>query len=223
MNSEPEAVAIGSELVADNDSEKGLVRFSPPLPETKQAAIRGVEMGHVVRIVLRFRERFWEKLAPRSSSSSEANNHVPSNFANLGFLHHSDAPLPNWWTQLHIRAPTLVGWCGGASAERLRPKLSPDAVLDEAFASLQMIFDVSKSQLRELFVSSHLHDWTSDPFSLGAYAYLPVNGLIAQQALAQPIDNVLFFAGEAMSVGHIGTVHGAIASGLRAAQEILSS
>jgi monoamine oxidase len=43
-----------------------------------------------------------------------------------------------------------------------------------------------------------------------------------QQILARPIDKKLFFAGEATSVGHIGTVHGAIQSGQRAAQEILS-
>ena len=42
------------------------------------------------------------------------------------------------------------------------------------------------------------------------------------EALARPIDNTLFFAGEATDVsGHNGTVHGAIASGNRAAAEIL--
>jgi len=51
---------------------------------------------------------------------------------------------------------------------------------------------------------------------------VPVNGLELQQILAQPIANKLFFAGEATSVGHIGTVHGAIQSGQRAAKEILS-
>ena len=174
--------------------------------------------------MLRFRERFWEKLALHSPD-----HRAPDTFADLGFIHYPDAPLSNWWTQLHVRAPILVGWCGGADTKRLltnkelaTEKLSPDAVLHEALRSLQLIFHVSESRLRELLISSHLHDWTSDPFSRGAYAYLPVNGLAAQQALAQPVDNVLFFAGEATCVGHIGTVHGAIASGLRAANEILS-
>jgi monoamine oxidase len=36
------------------------------------------------------------------------------------------------------------------------------------------------------------------------------------------VDNKLFFAGEATAVGHIGTVHGAIQSGQRAAAEILT-
>ncbi len=44
---------------------------------------------------------------------------------------------------------------------------------------------------------------------LSAYSYVPGDGLKAQQAPAQAVDNTLFFAGEALSVGHIGTVHGA--------------
>ena len=70
-------------------------------------------------------------------------------------------------------------------------------------------------------VESYFHDWANDPFTRGAYSYLPVNGLEAQQALSHPVDNKLFFAGEATAVGHIGTVHGAIQSGQRAAAEIL--
>ena len=130
--------------------------------------------------------------------------------------------MPTEWSLLHIRAPILIGWSGGANAELLLDgELSQDELLDEALKSLQIIFGLSGSKLRNLLVSSHMHDWKSDPFARGAYAYLPVNGLKAQQSLAQPVNNVLFFAGEAMSVGHIGTVHGAIETGLRAAKEIL--
>jgi monoamine oxidase len=195
------------------ENESAAVRFIPELPEEKQAAIRGVEMGDVVRIVLRFRERFWETL---SSTRGES-------FEDLGFIHYPEVPLPTWWSLLHIRAPILVGWSGGANAERLlKAELSEDELLNEALKSLQIIFGLSESKLHNLLVSSHMHDWKSDPFARGAYAYLPVDGLKAQQTLARSLANVLFFAGEAMSVGHIGTVHGAIESGQRAAQEILN-
>jgi monoamine oxidase len=102
-------------------------------------------------------------------------------------------------------------------------ELSQEELLNEALKSLQMIFGISESGLRQLLVSSHTHNWSSDPFTRGGYAYVPVNGLKAQQTLAQPVSKVLFFAGEATSVGHVGTVHGAIASGLRAAKEILKN
>jgi len=62
------------------------------------------------------------------------------------------------------------------------------------------------------------------PLSVGAYSYIPVGGNEAQAQLAQPVENTLFFAGEATNTeGHHGTVHGAIASGLRAAGEIMDS
>jgi monoamine oxidase len=212
--SEPEAVATGPALNQLPGAGNTAVRFVPDLPEEKQAAIRGVEMGDVVRMVLRFRERFWEKLSTSSGESLE----------DLGFIHYPEAPLPTWWSLLHIRAPILVGWSGGANAELLlEAELSQDELLNEALKSLQIIFGLSESKLRHLLVSFHMHDWKSDPFTRGAYAYLPVDGLKAQQSLAHSVNNVLFFAGEAMSVGHIGTVHGAIETGIRAAQEILDA
>jgi monoamine oxidase len=73
-----------------------------------------------------------------------------------------------------------------------------------------------------LFEAAYFHDWQSDPFSRGAYSYGTVSADGAQEALASPVENTLFFAGEATDVtGHNGTVHGAIASGRRAAREIL--
>jgi monoamine oxidase len=70
--------------------------------------------------------------------------------------------------------------------------------------------------------ASYFHDWNSDPFSYGAYSYVKAGGEGCQATLAAPIANTLFFAGEHTdTTGHNGTVHGAIASGQRAAKEIL--
>ena len=227
--------------VLQADAEKlGSVRFVPELPEDKQNAIRLLEMGQVVRVVLRFRKRFWEQLDIPGTGARE-------DFEQLGFIHYPEAPIPTWWTLLPIRAPILVGWTGGPNAEKLAARarrlaesglddeqhgesgardeqiasLDRGEILNVAIRSLQQIFGISESKLRELLVASYTHDWHSDPFARGAYAYLPVNGLEAQQALARPVDETLFFAGEATSVGHIGTVHGAIESGQRAAREVL--
>jgi hypothetical protein len=58
--------------------------------------------------------------------------------------------------------------------------------------------------------------------SLGAYSYVPVGAITAPIRLAEPVADTLFFAGEATnSDGHSGTVHGAIATGYRAADELL--
>ena len=66
------------------------------------------------------------------------------------------------------------------------------------------------------------HNWHRDPFSAGAYSYIPVDGLEAQAQLARSVDDTLFFAGEATDLeGQNGTVHGAMASGRRVAGEII--
>jgi monoamine oxidase len=129
--------------------------------------------------------------------------------------------MPTWWSLLPLHAPVLVGWAGGTGAEKFRGLAEPVCV-SEALRSLKQIFGVSETTLQKTLLRSYMHDWNADLFSRGAYAYLPVDGLDAQQKLARPVRNTIFFAGEATSVGHIGTVHGAIESGQRAAREILA-
>jgi monoamine oxidase len=75
-------------------------------------------------------------------------------------------------------------------------------------------------QLRAAFVA----DWQSDPFSIGAYSYIPVGAITAPMVLAEPVSDTLFFAGEATDTeGNNGTMHGAIASGFRAADDLLTA
>lgn len=66
------------------------------------------------------------------------------------------------------------------------------------------------------------HNWVNDPYSRGAYSYMVVGGSDSPGKLARPVKGTLFFAGEASDTdGRTGTVHGAIASGRRAAKQAL--
>jgi monoamine oxidase len=201
-------------VLQERSRAHGAVRFVPALPAEKQKAIQDIPMGHVLRIALVFRERFWEGLDIPGTGAQE-------DLSQLGFLHYPEAALPTWWSLLPLHAPVLVGWAGGPGAEKFAG-MSEEECLSEALNSLKKIFGISETILRKTLLRSYLHDWTADPFSRGAYAYLPVHGLESQQELARPVQNTIFFAGEATSVGHIGTVHGAIESGQRAAREILA-
>ena len=59
--------------------------------------------------------------------------------------------------------------------------------------------------------------WNQDPFSLGSYSYTPVGSKQSQRRqIAMPIENRVFFAGEATSQFFPATVHGAFLSGVRA-------
>jgi len=168
----------------------------------------------VIRINLMFRERFWEDAKVWDEHGAAVS------FRNAGFFHCPEAAIPTWWTQLPLRAPLLVGWAGGPAADRLR---SEGGLVDQAITSLSLILNTSTAEIQGELEASYIHDWHDDAFSRGAYSYVPVNGLEAQQVLSQPLDHKLFFAGEATCAGHVGTVHGAIQSGQRAAREVLDT
>jgi monoamine oxidase len=93
-----------------------------------------------------------------------------------------------------------------------------------AVQALARIMGCDEGELRRQLTGAYTHDWQQDPFSRGAYSYAAVGGIDAARALAAPVADTLYFAGEATnSDGYSGTVHGAIATGLRAAQELLQA
>ena len=78
-------------------------------------------------------------------------------------------------------------------------------------------------ELRKYLVRWHQHDWKNDLHSLGSYSYVPRGAIRASDVLSVPVQNTLFFAGEHTDTsGHWGTVHGALRSGYRAAEQLMS-
>jgi monoamine oxidase len=198
-------------LRAPSDAPGG-VRFDPELKE-KQEAINKLAMGAVTKIVMRFRERFLER---RVFPTQPSGRRLPP----LGFLHSRDEYFPTWWSSLPLRAPILTGWAGGLAAERLAPR-GDEFVVGRAPDSLGRLLGLRRERLADLLIAWYTRDWQADPYSRGAYSYIPVGGQDAPRLLAEPIEDTLFFAGEATDLdGQNGTVHGAMASGRRAAGEI---
>jgi monoamine oxidase len=117
----------------------------------------------------------------------------------------------------------LVGWVGGSVAEDLSLR-GKEFLMECALGSLESVFRTKRDRIRDQITATYMHDWQADPFTVGAYSYVPVGGLDAQEKLASSVAETIFFAGEATSYeGHNGTVHGAIGTGVRAAKEILNS
>jgi monoamine oxidase len=87
-----------------------------------------------------------------------------------------------------------------------------------ALGAVQSVFgDAARAEL----ASAYVQDWHADPWSRGGYSYVLVGGTGAREALAQPLDATLYFAGEATDKEEAGTVAGALRSGERAAAEVL--
>jgi monoamine oxidase len=181
------------------------ILFTPALGKKKDA-MKFLEMGPVVRVVMRFREKFWEQ---------------EPEMKDLGFLFTDDPQFPTWWTSNPLPSPILTGWAAGRYALMLKG-LGIDAITTKAAESLARILKLSPGQLQRQLLTSFVHDWQADPFFRGAYSYTAVGGTDAAQELARPVEDTLYFAGEATNFeGYGGTVHGAIATGHRAAREVL--
>jgi monoamine oxidase len=192
--------------------ESGSIEFDPEL-RAKRPALDQLAMGSVVRITLRFSERFWAaEWFAKQIKSEELDT--------LSFLHTSDEQFPIWWSAYPVVAPVLVGWHGGPGASALS-QLASEQIEDAAIAALSRQLGVPARKLRGLVEAAWTHDWEHDPFSRGVYSYQMVGGKDAPAALAKPLRGTLFFAGEASDAeGRTGTVHGAIATGERAAGEV---
>ncbi len=182
--------------------QAGSVEFTPPLAE-KNKALRLLSMGPVIRVSLCFQKKFWED---------------DPHMQELSFLLTDNEHFPTWWTSNPLPYPILTGWAAGRYARALTGK-SERQITTIAMRALGQILE---SDLQNKPQAVFMHDWQTDPFARGAYSYGNVGGADAAQLLAAPIEDTLFFAGEATnSEGHNGTVNGAISSGRRAVDEIL--
>jgi monoamine oxidase len=185
--------------------QQGDVRFTPELSDRK-AALALLETGPVLKPVLRFREPFW-----KSEPVLE----------DMLFLHDFEQPFATFWTTGPVNRPLLNGWAAGPGLRDFADA-TLEAKLDLALDSLAAALAMPRREIDAQLVSWHLHDWQHDPFARGAYSYVLAGGIDAHKALARPLENTLFFAGEATcGGGYNATMEGAFQSGERVAKEIL--
>ena len=178
----------------------GVLQAGPLRFAQKRAALRKLASGPVIRVAMRFHRPFWEKRAPGAA-----------------FFHAPQAPFPTFWTPLPMHGPLLTAWAGGPKAAGLTGS-STRKLIDAALASVESIFGKGP---RALLAAAYVQDWMHDAYSRGGYSYVLVGGMGAREELAAPLDDTLFFAGEATDSEEAGTVAGALRSGMRAAREAL--
>lgn len=174
------------------------IQFDPPVHFNEQTA-SDIGFGTVVKVVLKFKEWFWPPDA--------------------GFIL-SDEYFPTWWTRLPDKTPILTGWLGEPGAAAISGE-SDEKILEEALASLSALYDKPVVQLRELLEWSKVYNWHDNEFAMGAYSYSTIQTLAAQQIISAPVNDTLFFAGEALYTGnHPGTVEAAFVNGIETANLI---
>ncbi len=187
-------VTVPTNLIAEES-----IRFHPALPAKVDAA-RGLPLGLADKVMLALDE--------------------PDALPKDGNLR--GATMRTAMGSYHLRPfgqPCIEGFFGGRFARELedagRGALAAQAI-DEIVALLGSDF---RRKLKPLLASR----WAHDPFARGSYSHALPGHAGARAVLAAPVDNRLFFAGEATSPNFFSTAHGARDSGERAAREVVAA
>jgi monoamine oxidase len=181
--------------------QAGRIAFHPRLPKGKREAIRKTRMGVFNKIFLNFDSVFWDQ-------KDEL----------IGYIggHDEDWPeIVNFHKIANL--PVLLAFSAGSAGEK--NELRDDA---ELVACLMTCLRKMYGQNIPEPVGHLVTRWNQDPFSLGSYSYVPVGSKQSlRRYIGMPVENRVFFAGEATSQFFPSTVHGAFLSGVRAAYEIM--
>lgn len=177
------------------------ISFEPAI-DKHRLAIQQIGFGAVVKVILQFTEPFWLQHGK-----------------DAGFLL-SEETIPTWWTSLPGTDAVLTGWLGGPQTARFTD-VDEETIIQHALQSLANIFAMPAGQIKELVTASHIARWQANPYCLGAYSYNKLLTKVARQLLNEPIQNTLYFAGEALYDGNDGgTVEAALVSGLEVSKLI---
>lgn len=178
------------------------VRFIPELPLEKLEAIERLGVADAVKLFYHFDHPIFPP--------------------GINELYVPGANPDEWWSSSRghrVEIEILTSLATGPKARELL-RLPPEQALRMGLETLRQALgqpDLAPSK-------AHLAHWRDDPYALGAYSKAGVGASTARATLAKPVANRLFFAGEhTASNAWAATVHGAYASGRRAAREILAA
>lgn len=183
------------------------IEFNPEFANKLGEADK-IGFGSATKAVIKFKTRWWE--------------HVPGkDMTKMSYLL-CDEQFMTWWTQYPETTSILVGWMAGPNAAAHKES-SDEELLNLALTSLSNVFKMPVDYFKNEIVVSRIVNWQNDRFAKGAYSYTAFDTDEAYKILAAPIDNAIFFAGEALYSGDVtATVEGALSSGKEVAEKILN-
>jgi monoamine oxidase len=187
--------------ILKRDDSNASVKFIPTIGEYINAA-RNIGYGTVIKVIFELKEKLWQN--------------------KTGFIF-SEERIPTWWTQYPVNNNLITGWAGGPAASRFSQH-TDDELLEIASSSLANIFDVPLPELRKMISSSFVFNWSKYEESSGAYSFSTPESFSARKILNTPVDETIYFAGEALYEGvYSGTVEAALSSGSDVAAALLKT
>lgn len=176
----------------------GALRFMPALPDKLDAAA-GLPLGLADKVFLGLDEP--EMFPPETQVYGDP---------------HATATGAYHLRPLH--KPIIEVFLGGAHARTLEGQ-GPGAAAAFAIDGLVGIYGGDVRAKVHVLAETH---WAADPFAGGSYSHALPGHAGARAALAAPVDQRLFFAGEACSPNFFSTAHGAWQTGQVAARAAIA-
>lgn len=186
------------------------IRFDPDLGDHR-AALGRLAMGQVVKLVLCLDHLDGLGAPLPTEVGPEA----------LAFVHADAAAFPTFWIRSRGGAHQITLWAGGPHAIALA-RFGLDELVDRAVDEIAGALGLARATLAAAIEHAHHRDYAHDPFARGAYSYTRVGGMGATELLARAPGPRLVIAGEATDTDYEGSVAGALASGIRAANQVLA-
>ena len=174
------------------------IKFTPALPDWKQAAINSLPTGLLNKIGIEFNAD-WQEAHQGQSADYLVGD---SDFCTLEFGFY-DTSL-------------AVGFVAGRFAEQLE-NAGPETATNFCIEGLKSTFG---SNITKHIRKTTETAWNGNSFTHGSYSYARPGGAGARSYLAKTLDDKLFFAGEATMLNTQATVHGAYLSGKDVAQRV---
>jgi monoamine oxidase len=176
----------------------GAIRFTPGLPAETNRALDGLRMGALTKVALRFgEERF--------------------GFQPHQFLAEVGDPSRAITFEAWPSGSDLVIAVFGGGYARTVSAQGEAAAVEHA---LERFIRIAGAEARKSFKGGRLAAWSEDPLSLGSYAVALPGRMLSREALAKPVGDRVWFAGEATAGVYSMTAGGAYLAGRDAARQI---
>lgn len=187
-------VTVSSGVLASGD-----IRFDPPLPAWKLAAIEAVPLGQANKIAFQL---------PGNPLGLPAHGHA---------LPGGTAPATAAFQVRPFGRDLLVGYVGGYFCLELE-RAGEEAMI--AFG-LERLVEVFGSDVRRHVTRAACSHWGTDADIRGGYSCAPPGAADRRTDMATPLAERVYFAGEACSADFFSTAHGAYLSGIAGAEAVV--
>ena len=175
--------------------QQNFIQFSPALPNNKVEAIQSITMPAGLKMFIEFSECFYpDMLIEGTIGEFLAGGDGDRIFYNAAFRKEANR---------HVLGLFTVG----EVARRYTDLDSNDAIFNKVMEELDTYFDGKASQH---YVQHIIQNWSAEPYIRGSYSYdYTQNRDRTISTILEPINNQIYFAGEALNYYDSSTVHGA--------------